>query len=363
MAVNCETALELLSASLDGELTPDQEALLQAHLDQCPGCRALQTELSGLHTACGEMEVLPPAGLKEQIMKSLPPQRAGKVIYWKRWGAMAAALALVALAAWRLPHSFYDRSVPTTDANSLQRAVADPENAPDTGAATGGSAQPDLATAQAMDETVLGMDNNDIAPASALGAPALLSLPVEEADTAAPTANAKRATPAEGAEAAKEESAVTDGYLFTAASGGGSLPQDNAVVPENGAIQLRTALFSAVPDPVYALDPDDTDLVAEPDPLEGEAPIAALPLETVTQDIRDFSRYSAVVVLEGVQFEGDYPRQRQENGDMWYLLPWSELERLPGTLAEGSTRCDLRLEGDDLTPDAPDVLLIIPAGD
>lgn len=358
MAMNCETALELLSASLDGELTPDQAALLQAHLDQCPSCRALQTELTGLHAACGEMEALPPAELREQIMANLPPQRTGKVIYWKHWGAMAAAMAIIALAAWRLPHALYDRPAPASQEAGIQSAQLGVEDAPDTGLATDvtGGVDPAQPTVCSIGDTATAK-NADVQSADSAEPPA--ALPLLPADAGANAPAAKRATPAEGAEAAKEESAVTDGYLFTAASGGGSLPQDNAVSPESVAPQMRVALFSAVPDPVYAVDPDDTDLVAEPDPLEGEAPIAALPLETVAQDVRDFSRYSAVVVLEGVQFEGDYPRQRQENGDMWYLLPWSELERLPGTLAEGSTRCDLRLEGDDLTPDAPYVLLIV----
>lgn len=358
MAISCEAALELLSASLDGELTPDQEALLQAHLDQCPGCRALQAELSGLHIACGEMEVLPPAELKDQIMANLPPQRSGKVIYWKRWGAMAAAVAIIALAAWRLPHGLYDRALPTTDANDIQQAVGGPENAPEVRTVTGGSAEPGLATAQAMDEMPLSTKGDSLSVYGS-DAPAVLSLPVEDAaDLTAPAA--KRTVPAETGDQGSTE---TDAFLFTAAGDGGSLPQDNAVTPEGAAIQPRMALFSAMPDPVYAIDPDDTDLVAEPDPLDGEAPIAALPLETVTQDIRDFSRYSAVMVLTEGNFAGDYPRQRQENGDMWYLLPRAELDSLPQTLSAGGATYDLRLEGDDLTPDAPDVLLIVPAED
>lgn len=356
MAINCETALELLSASLDGALTPDQEALLQAHLDQCPGCRALQAELSGLHTACGEMEVCPPAELKERIMANLPPQRSAKVIYWKRWGAMAAAVALVALAAWRLPHSLYDReTVPVTDINVTQRAVSDPEDIPEVGTVVTASIEPDLAlpTTHSMGDTAIGLDGDNL-PTYESNAPVSLALPSDEVDTFTPSA--KRAAPAE---AASKELTEADEFLFTSAGGGSAQLQDNAVSPEDLAPQPRIARFSAMPDPVYAIDPDDTDLVAEPDPLGGETPIAALPLETVTQDVRDFSHYSAVLVLAGVDFEGDYPRQRQENGDMWYLLPRTDLDGLPQTLDESGTTYDLRLEGDDLTPDAPYVLLII----
>ena len=37
--MNCEKALELISAELDGELTQQERAELQAHLDACPDCR------------------------------------------------------------------------------------------------------------------------------------------------------------------------------------------------------------------------------------------------------------------------------------------------------------------------------------
>lgn len=356
MAINCETALELLSASMDGELTPDQEPLLQAHLDQCPHCRALQVELIGLHTACGTMEVLPPAQLKEQIMANLPPQRPAKVIYWKRWGAMAAALTLVALAAWRLPHSFYDKPVPAADINATQQPASDPESAPEAGDVTAGSME-DLGQPSShgivdmsinTDTHILPDNNSDDLDA--------FSIP---ADTPNMTGRAaKRSTPVE--EASKDDAPESDEVLLTAAAGGGGEPQDNAVSPQAAAPQVRVALFSAIPDdPVYAIDPGDTDLVTEPDPLDGEAPIAAQPLEIASEDVRDFSRYSAVIVLTGSNFEGDYPRQRQENGDMWYLLPRDQLDSLPQTLGEGSTAYELRLEGDDLTSDAPYILLIV----
>jgi ferric-dicitrate binding protein FerR (iron transport regulator) len=38
--MNCEQALNLISAQLDGELTPDDQAVLEAHLQECAPCRA-----------------------------------------------------------------------------------------------------------------------------------------------------------------------------------------------------------------------------------------------------------------------------------------------------------------------------------
>ena len=37
--MNCENALELMNRELDEELTAEESAALQAHLDACPDCR------------------------------------------------------------------------------------------------------------------------------------------------------------------------------------------------------------------------------------------------------------------------------------------------------------------------------------
>ena len=339
--MNCETALELLSASLDGELTAAEQAELQAHLDQCPSCRAIQTELMGLHVACGEMEALPPAGLKEQILAHLPPQRPGKVVYWRRWGAMAAALALVALAAWRLPHYLYDR--PTAEPQSDESAVViaedtvdmSPESMVITGGVTNGSDN-GLALFQGFDTT------EDVPEGSGVS------------DLAAPVPAAAKA---------QAKSAV----LSDADAGAGGEPI--AAYSASAMPMVRMARQPSDPgDPVYAVDPGDTDAIPETVPDQDEEPVAAQSLEPVAaqslepvaEDVRDFSRYCAVITLNGSGFEDDYPRQAQENGDMWYLLPRSALESAPQPLDDESGYA-LRLEGDDLTADAPYVLVVVPA--
>ena len=43
--ITCDEALELISARLDGALSPDGEAALEAHLAQCPACGALLADL------------------------------------------------------------------------------------------------------------------------------------------------------------------------------------------------------------------------------------------------------------------------------------------------------------------------------
>ena len=45
--MNCDQALEAISAALDGELSAKERTLLDAHLADCPTCAALFDELAG----------------------------------------------------------------------------------------------------------------------------------------------------------------------------------------------------------------------------------------------------------------------------------------------------------------------------
>ena len=46
--MDCEKALELMSAELDGMCTEQERAALQAHLDACPDCRETWRQLHEL---------------------------------------------------------------------------------------------------------------------------------------------------------------------------------------------------------------------------------------------------------------------------------------------------------------------------
>ena len=52
----CEQYWDLISASLDGGLTAEEQARLDAHLAQCPDCRALWEQLSGLDAELMELD-------------------------------------------------------------------------------------------------------------------------------------------------------------------------------------------------------------------------------------------------------------------------------------------------------------------
>lgn len=104
--ITCDEALELISARLDGALSPDGEAALEAHLARCPACGALLADLTEIHAALdGAEEVPPPADLKDKIMAAvaaeqvvpLPAAPARRRPSWRAWGSIAAVLALALL--------------------------------------------------------------------------------------------------------------------------------------------------------------------------------------------------------------------------------------------------------------------------
>lgn len=104
----CEEIPELISAELDGELTPEQSGELHAHLESCGACMALFLELRQLHEAMSGISVQAPEGFAGAVMERVSAaggkapaakKRNGK---WKMWGGLAAVLILTVLGAGRL---------------------------------------------------------------------------------------------------------------------------------------------------------------------------------------------------------------------------------------------------------------------
>ena len=84
--MNCEQMLELLSARLDGELNQAEEQAVQAHLEQCPECRALWEQLSALQFSLEDLEILPaPEEFAQGVMARVRQEsRRPKVVpLWK----------------------------------------------------------------------------------------------------------------------------------------------------------------------------------------------------------------------------------------------------------------------------------------
>lgn len=108
--MNCEQIYELLSARLDGALSAEDEARVQAHLDACPDCRRLYEAMASIEKKTAELAVPAPEGLKRGVMYRIG-QESGKQKkkrgYWGAgtgFGLIAAVLVLlVGTGVIRLP--------------------------------------------------------------------------------------------------------------------------------------------------------------------------------------------------------------------------------------------------------------------
>ena len=67
--MDCEKALELMSAELDGMCTEQERAALQAHLEACADCRETYRQLRALDEALQDAELEPPQALHDNVMR------------------------------------------------------------------------------------------------------------------------------------------------------------------------------------------------------------------------------------------------------------------------------------------------------
>ena len=97
----CERALDLIGLRLDGPLSPEEQRELDAHLEQCPACRAAAREMEELEGALVQLgECDPPPQLVSGVMERVRADSApAKVVpLWKR-PAFRGALGMAACAA------------------------------------------------------------------------------------------------------------------------------------------------------------------------------------------------------------------------------------------------------------------------
>ncbi len=393
--MTCENAFELISASLDGELTAAEEAQLREHLAQCPACRALQAELSGLQTATqAELEVVAPPELKAKIMENLPAQRkpAGKVVYWKRWGGMAAAIALVALAAWQLPRFVFDSVdvAPAAD-NSIAGTTEGAADLPENPAGTFSYAEDSTADSADVDTDAIPDAGATYGAASTERSPSPAPASVSGTANSTVTNNAAPKAKSQPADTAAPET------------------QSEDVVDPEPAQTENTQAESAQPDSVDVADDQKAPLIVTTTagdvpsafsmPLSSDAPDEALPTdggevqsmpqpaftggagaggsqnapESATEDGASVESRMAKLdvapvptcwcgVLTLAEYEPavNYPLEVLEDGQRQYTLPAADFQALVETLDADAAAYELRTGGDDISPDAPNGLVIVP---
>lgn len=96
--MDCEKALELMSAELDGMCTEQERAALQAHLEACADCRETYRQLRALDEALQDAELEPPQALHDNVMQQIRKEKKPARRVWLPAAAIAAAAALVLLA-------------------------------------------------------------------------------------------------------------------------------------------------------------------------------------------------------------------------------------------------------------------------
>ena len=94
--MNCDQALEAISAKLDGALDTAQEQELTAHLAQCADCRATYDALCGIERGMDTLVCDAPDGLAQAVMEQVrqEPRTAAR-----RKPQLAGILAVAAVAA------------------------------------------------------------------------------------------------------------------------------------------------------------------------------------------------------------------------------------------------------------------------
>lgn len=92
--MTCDEALILISGSIDGQNTQQEEAALQAHLSECPECRALLQAYRDIDGNVADMNVPAPEALLPDIMERIKAEQKRKKS--KPWRSVIAAAGLVA---------------------------------------------------------------------------------------------------------------------------------------------------------------------------------------------------------------------------------------------------------------------------
>ena len=128
----CENFAALLDPFVDGELSPDEIARVQAHLDGCPACRAYVDDALAIRAAFPDAEDTPvPDGFSESVMARIRAETVSQKRKNRPWlkalASLAACCAIVLLAAPMFSHGSKTEAAPAeapaAAAASTERAM------------------------------------------------------------------------------------------------------------------------------------------------------------------------------------------------------------------------------------------------
>ena len=235
---DCERYEELCSCALDGALTKNEKRELEAHLAECPACRAYMEDLRAMKSLWKGLETPAPEGLHEQIMEQIMAEQGANVVplpekkkhrppVFTMLAALAACVMLAVTGGLNGvfsqgdPEAAADAAVYSRSADGAAPAAADPPADGGTAADSGLTLPEDAGSAQ-------------LAPADGT------------ADTA--QASAKSALPQTGTAEAAQSDPADAGQAPAVASVG---PSGRAKTGEADAPALTSyALPVSVPDEI-----------------------------------------------------------------------------------------------------------------
>lgn len=87
--MDCRICRQQIEFSLDGELSPQEEAKLRAHLEECASCRQYRAQALSLWGQLADLQLEPPGDIAGPVLARLARRRA-----WR--GAGIAAILLLA---------------------------------------------------------------------------------------------------------------------------------------------------------------------------------------------------------------------------------------------------------------------------
>lgn len=325
--MDCQQALEAISAALDGELSPRERRELNAHLEKCPTCRALYQDFSAIHDACSGLEVTPPPELKDQITAHLPPQDPVSIPNapaktstrrWQRWGAMAAAFALVCLAAWQLPKFLFTQQ-PDVSTGSAAPEAADtsaPLELPDESVAP--FSESGSENVEEPTQAAGGVQNSAVTGAG--------TAPETASEDVAENAAARSAQPAEASAETPPQGALADAVLGDAGSTYGAETTSDAATDMEYKGRKITASTSASPAPSAAPAVKQAVSEAEEPPTPAPAPEASATYRFLFTAQSDFP--DGVEADEGAAVEDALPAATGETSTIQFtaasLAPQSD---------------------------------------
>ena len=117
---DCTRYAPLISAAVDGEVSPEERRDLMDHLAQCPACRGAYEEMLAMHMAFGELDAEVPGDLAGDVMAEIRSrQKKPRRRYWLQVGMAAACCALVFLGYRALGPAAAGNAAPTAADTAL----------------------------------------------------------------------------------------------------------------------------------------------------------------------------------------------------------------------------------------------------